>query len=257
VEYYFSDENLPTDLHLLECCQGRKNEPVSISRISNWGKMKAFKSKRNIVAALRFSTSLELTPDEKRVFRKVPFVGLCALDDEFHNSEDDIAHDPTTEESGVQKEPPKKKRSKRPATKRSHNQVKQPKNNMDKPSGFEKTYIEPPMKPTEAADDKKLYDPDARFIDRVESAIHTFKEKRRMHEMYAHVFNKLMRFGGVESTPRLFQGVTEEDMKQWDAEERVRNMANHKVPDDRADEDKWVVDFPALAKAFLYVNTEA
>jgi hypothetical protein len=236
---------------------------VSINLISSFSKMKMFRPRNTIAAALRLSTTLNVTPDGKRVSRKIPLVGLCALDEEFYNEKDDIAHDPTIPEPSTSKKSNRKKPSKPaqfplpiiPQTKPAHPSGTS--RNILKPSGFEETHIEPPIRPEEAAEDKRLYDPDTRFIDRVECAIQTFKEKRRMHEMYAHVFNKLMRFGGVESTPRLFQGVTEEDRKQWDAEERVRNMANHKVPDDRADEDKWVVDFPALAKAFLYVNAEA
>jgi len=217
--------------------------------------MKPFRPARNIAAALMFSSSLEVTADRKRVSRKVPYAGLTILDDEFPNSEDDIAHDPTSPENplsqGGQKKRKKKKKKKKPATDRSLNQEKQPKNFMDKPTGFEARWVEPPVTPEEDAKNKEIYDPEIRFTQRIESAIQMFKEKRRMHEMYAHVFNKLMRFGGVESSPRLFQGNDKQVMKTWSTAERIENLANHMVPADREDNDKWEVDFVALAKAFL------
>jgi hypothetical protein len=69
--------------------------------------------------------------------------------------------------------------------------------------------------------------------------------------MYALVFNKLMRFGGVESGPRIAQGISKQEMAEMDAEEITRAMATHNVPWDRSDKNKWVVDFEGLAKAFL------
>jgi hypothetical protein len=60
VEYYFSDENLPTDLHLLQCCGGRDNLGVSIGRINGFKKMRKFK-KKVIVEAARAPSSRSLT----------------------------------------------------------------------------------------------------------------------------------------------------------------------------------------------------
>jgi hypothetical protein len=123
--------------------------------------------------------------------------------------------------------------------------------NMVKPTGFEKTYIEPPLTPKEAADEQAMYSQDKPFVERVELAIQRFKQKRRMHEGFAHVFNKLMRFGGVESGPRLFQGIAKHDMAEMNAEEITRAMAIQTVPNDRSEETQWVVDFVGVCKAFL------
>lgn len=100
-----------------------------------------------------------------------------------------------------------------------------------------------------------MYDPDKHFVERIEIAIQRFKQKRKMHEAYANVFNKWMRFGGVESAPRMFGGLSQKDMTGMDAEEIARARAVHQVPWDREDTKKWVVDFTGVGKAFLCVGT--
>jgi hypothetical protein len=49
----------------------------------------------------------------------------------------------------------------------------------------------------------------------------------------------------------MHQGLSAQEMKNMDAEEIAQARATHNVPWDRADEEKWVVDFEGLAKAFL------
>ncbi|KAF1919719.1 Argonaute siRNA chaperone complex subunit Arb1-domain-containing protein [Ampelomyces quisqualis] len=242
VEFYFSDENLPTDLHLLKCCGGRQNEPVSISRICGFKKMRSYKPRGLVVAALRKSAFLDVSADGKTIKRKVPLQGKCALDPEYFEDDQDLAYDPRARKPAVfpVQQLPQKTVYPEGTSK-----------NMLKPTGFEATYIEPPVKPEEAAEEEAMYDPDKSFVERIEIAIQRFKQKRRMHEMYALVFNKLMRFGGVESGPRMAQGLSAQEMKKMDAEEIAQALATHNVPWDRADEMKWVVDFEGLAKAFL------
>lgn len=242
VEFYFSDQNLPTDLHLLKCCGGRENLPVSIGLICGFNKMRSYRPKSLVVAALRRSTMLEVSTDGKTITRKVPLQGRCALDPQFFQ-DDDIAYDPRTREPAVFPVPliPQKKKQHPEGTSK----------NMLKPTGFEKSFIEPPQTPQEAAEEEVLYDPDKSIVERIEIAIQRFKQKRRMHEMYAHVFNKLMRFGGVEQGPRMAQGLSKQDMSNMDSEELTRALAIHSVPWDRADTKQWVVDFVGVAKAFL------
>jgi hypothetical protein len=243
VEFYFSDENLPTDLHLLQCCDGRKNEPVSINRVLGFKKMRSYKPKTAAIAALRQSVFLEVSPDGKTIKRRIPLQGKCALDPEFFEEDNDVAYDPRTRKPAVFPVPqlPQKK-------------VEYPKGtskNMLKPTGFESTYVEPPIKPEEAAEEEAMYDLDKPFVERIELAIQRFKEKRRMHEMYAIVFSKLMRFGGIDAGQRVAQGMSKQEIAEMDAEERSRAMATLNVPWDRADEQYWVADFDGLARAFL------
>ncbi|KAF2829185.1 hypothetical protein CC86DRAFT_464844 [Ophiobolus disseminans] len=243
VEYYFSDENLPHDLHMLQCCGGRKNEPVSISRICGFKRMRNFKPKRNVAAVLRQSPFLEVSDDGKLVKRKVPLQGLCRLDEEYQK-------DPPTGDSH-----PKHPRSVDPNKKIQQTKTVYPEGmtkNMMKPTGFESTYIEPPMMPAEAANGQDAYSLENPFDERMQFAIQNFKEKRRMHEMYAHVFNKLMRFGGLECSLRVGQGVSNQELAELtDKGEKTRRQITHYLPEDHMDEKKWVVDFAGLAKSFL------
>ncbi|KAF2786809.1 hypothetical protein K505DRAFT_259095 [Melanomma pulvis-pyrius CBS 109.77] len=241
VEFYFSDENLPTDLHLLQCCGGRENIGVSISRICGFKKMRKWK-KKIVAQELRKSAFLDVSADGKTVKRKVPLVGRTLLDPPEEEDEE-IAYDPRTKREILLPIPllPQQKAEYPPGMTK----------NMMKPSGFEETFTEGPIKPEEAAEEAAMYDPDKPFVERMEIAIQRFKQKRRMHEMYAKVFNKWMRFGGVEAMPRMFGGLSKTDMAEMNSEEIARAMANHNVPWDRGDETQWVVDFVGVGEAFL------
>ncbi|XP_022723308.1 la-related protein 6A-like [Durio zibethinus] len=73
VEYYFSDENLPTDKFMTSLVKKNKEGFVPISVISSFRKMK--KLSRNypsIVAALRESSLLVVSSDGKKVKRRNP-----------------------------------------------------------------------------------------------------------------------------------------------------------------------------------------
>jgi hypothetical protein len=72
VEFYFSDENLVTDKHMLEKMNYNDNLPVSINHILGFRKMRRFKKRALIVKALKKSAFLDVT-DDKKLIRKVPF----------------------------------------------------------------------------------------------------------------------------------------------------------------------------------------
>jgi hypothetical protein len=250
VEFYFSDENLPTDKHLLQCCGGRDNLPVSISRIRGFQKMRHYKPKTLVTAALRLSAFLEVSADGKTIKRKIPLAGKCVTDPDYFDADDDkdIGFAPGSRKAKAQR-PAQYPVALLPQTKAKHPEGVS--KNMLKATGFEKAYMEPVLTPAEAAEEEEMYSLNKPFVERIEIAIQRFKQKRRMHEMYAHVFNKLMRFGGVESGPRMYQGLSRHDMNEMGAEELARVLAIHNVPWDRSDETKWVVDFVAVCKAFL------
>ena len=207
--------------------------------------MRKYKPRKLVVAALRQSAFLEVSADGKTIQRKIPLRGKCLLDSDFFD-DDEIAHDPRTRKPVSYPVPPL------PQT-----MVKNPQGlskNMLKPTGFEKAYVEPPQTPDEAIEEEALYDPDRSFVERIEIAIQRFKQSRRMHQMYALVFDKLMRFGGVDSCPRMHQGLSKKEMADMGQEELVRALATHTVPWDRSDTKKWVVDFVGVGQAFLYVD---
>ncbi|KAL2410942.1 hypothetical protein ABEF94_002659 [Exophiala dermatitidis] len=72
VEFYFSDSNLPHDKFLLGKVGGSQNNPVELSIIHSFKRMRHFQPFEAIVEALRDSTFLELTEDETAVRRKEP-----------------------------------------------------------------------------------------------------------------------------------------------------------------------------------------
>ena len=70
-EFYFSDENLPNDAHMLGLTGGSQNIPVSLSRVLGFHEMRRFKPMTQVRASLRKSTFLEFT-DNKHIRRRVP-----------------------------------------------------------------------------------------------------------------------------------------------------------------------------------------
>ena len=198
--------------------------------------MRHYKLRPLVVEALRRSTFLEVSEDGKTIKRKIPLRGKCVLDPDFFDDED-IAYDPRV-----------KKPAQFPVPLIPQNKAER---NTPKPTGFEKTYAEPPLTAGEAAKEEDMYDPTKHFVERIELAIQRFKQKRRMQPKYALAFEKFVRLGGVESGPRMYQGISKQEMKDMDAEELARALATYHVPWDRADESQWVVDFQGVSKAFL------
>lgn len=216
---------------------------MSINRICGFKKMRAYKPKPLVVAALRISAFLEVSADGKTIKRKIPLQGKTLLDEDFCKDEDDISYDARSRKPAVYPVPLQSQQKKVYPEGTSKG--------MQRPTGFEVAYVEPPIKPEEAEEEDRMYHEDKLFVERIEIAIQRFKQKRRMHEMYAKVFNKLMRFGGVEADPRMYQGLSKAEMKDMDAEEIARALAVHSVPWDRGDEKQWVVDFVGVGAAFL------
>lgn len=215
---------------------------MSISRICGFKKMRSYKPKALVVTALRKSTFLEVSLDGKTIKRKTPLQGKTLLDEDFFE-DDEIAYDPRTRRPAVYPVPldPQHKKEYPEGTSK----------NMQKPTGFEPAYMEPLLRPAEAEEEDMMYDEDKSFVERIEIAIQRFKQGRRMHEKYSKVFNKFMRFGGVDSEPRMHQGVSKSELKDMNAEEIALVLATHKVPSDRADEKQWSVDFYGVGAAFL------
>ncbi|KAF2265759.1 hypothetical protein CC78DRAFT_173494 [Lojkania enalia] len=238
VEYYFSEENLPNDLHMLQCCGGSKNLPVSISRICGFRRMRHFRPKRLVAEALRESAFLEVSPDGETVKRKVPLSIKTILDSD--DSDGEIAYDPRLGRE-LYKPIQLLSQTKEPGRSRK----------MELPTGFEESYVEGPIAPAEFEEQKLLYDPEKPFLERIELAIQRFKQKRRMREPYSKVFNKWMRFGGVDCGPNMFGSISKQEMAEMNVEEITRAKATHHVPWDRSDPTQWVVDFAGVAEAFL------
>ncbi|XVF40151.1 hypothetical protein PTKIN_Ptkin01aG0088200 [Pterospermum kingtungense] len=81
VEYYFSDENLPTDKHMMGLIKKNKEGFVPILVISSFRKMKKLtRSYPAIVAALKESSLLVVSSDGKKVKRRNPLPSIEVRD---------------------------------------------------------------------------------------------------------------------------------------------------------------------------------
>lgn len=205
--------------------------------------MRSYKPKPLVVTALRKSAFLDVSADGKTIKRKVALQGQTLLDKDFAGEDNEIAYDPRTARPVV---PPVHLTTQQKKVYPEHTS-----NNTRKHTGFEATYVEPPITPEEAEAEGRMYDEDKPFVERIEIAIQRFKQKRRMQAIYAKVFDKFMSYGGVDCTPRAHQGLSKTELKEMDAEEVARSLATHTVPWNRTDETQWTVDFLAVGAAFL------
>ncbi|GMJ14196.1 La related protein 6a [Hibiscus trionum] len=80
-EYYFSDENLPTDKYMMGLIKKNKEGFVTISVISSFRKMKKLtRNYPSIVAALKESSLLVVSSDGKKVKRRNPLPAIEVRD---------------------------------------------------------------------------------------------------------------------------------------------------------------------------------
>lgn len=196
VEFYFSDENLPYDSHLLSFAGSTGDGWVSLNRILGFTKMRKYKPKPNVKAALRQSTFLEVGEKLKYVRRKTPLDGPPQVSPK------------ESEETGVAK-----------------NLIEKPwlSKGMLKPTGFEEGFTEAPLKPEEYAREQQLFDPDEAFTIRMEYAVSRYMSKRKMHQGTLNVFSKFLTFGGFDGSPRQFTGgFDEKDLEDYTKDEIMR-----------------------------------
>ncbi|KAF2396566.1 hypothetical protein EJ06DRAFT_224557 [Trichodelitschia bisporula] len=216
VEFYFSDENLPTDKHMLKLCGGSKNLPVSLNQICGFKRMRRFKPRSQVVAALRKSEFLEVV-DTKQIRRRVPIV--------LENEEE------------MDLEPPKNHRPYHVSK--------------EKPTGFENFYADTPVTPAEYEIEQSMYSENSHPAERIEYAIQRYKSKRKFNEKHSAYFNEWLNFGGVTSGPRQFGAIDPKEMQEMDAAEIAAAKATHFVGDDRQDPSMWRLDFVGVAQAYL------
>lgn len=242
VEYYFSDQNLPNDEHLLELCGGPQNLPVSIGEILGWHKMRRFRPKSQVIVALKKSAFLEVV-DNKRIRRRVPLV----LDDEPDDEE--LAIDFVSKEKANEGQPA----AAATPTPRLLPDPSKPwiTKGLLKPTGFEEGFAQT-VAPEEAEEEKDLYALDEPFADRIEIAVERFRQRRKFHQAYANHFTAWLRYGGFETGSRQFTGNVDQSMLEGrSAAEKARILAIYFAGDDKDDEEQWAVDFEGVAKGYL------
>lgn len=120
-------------------------------------------------------------------------------------------------------------------------------------TGFEDLFADAPITPDEHADNIDCYHPDRAIHDRLEVAIQRYKARRKFHNSHTIAFNSWLKFGGVETGERKFNGKLDnkEEFAGMSAFEKAVQYATHQVGEDKADDKQWTLDFVGVAKAFL------
>ncbi|KAK1063409.1 hypothetical protein LTR33_012294, partial [Friedmanniomyces endolithicus] len=133
--------------------------------------------------------------------------------------------------------------------------------NMLKPTGFESE--ETPLTPSEYEKALEKYNAEDSIISRLETAVNSFNSNRKMHQDTRAVFEKLVSFGGFRMKSQFQGGLNKKQMKREGmSKEEIELASAHyclleEVTDsywkevDNKQKPSWVVDFEALAKAFL------
>ncbi|KAI7278820.1 hypothetical protein KC345_g5728 [Hortaea werneckii] len=235
VEYYFSEESLPGDSHLLGFTGRDGTKPVSLSMILNFKKMKQYRPKAAVREVLKSSSLVEVV-DSNHIKRRyplsTPLLVVPKVDEARARREIMLAANPHLTK------------------------------NMLKSTGFEPDATEPPLTDAESS----LYDPSFDFIDRIQTAVKYFASKRKMHQDLLQVFEKFLFFGGFITNAQTSQsGMSKEGLKKQEGlteAEAKELLEYYSVSDavmtsisscyeDRNKVAEFVVDFEGVAKGFL------
>lgn len=227
VEFYLSDQNLPSDRHLLGLTGGDGNGPVSLRDICSFKKMRKFKPFTAVRDVLTHSATLDIVDQGRKIMRRFPLHIKPWVEPEVDRARERL-------EQTLAANPHMTKA-------------------MLKPTGFEEYYADPPVTPEQYAKDRKLYDPDTVFWARIETAIRHYRSRRKMHQSTLRVFDSWMCFGGISTAQAMFTGgVDADELDGLDKAEIAARKLNYAV--DTAvlhDETNWQVDFEGVARGFL------
>ncbi|RDW69330.1 hypothetical protein BP6252_08350 [Coleophoma cylindrospora] len=264
VEFYFSDENLPSDRFLWKKTEGR-NLPVKLAIIAGFARMRKFQPYSTVVAALKESIFLDITgpTGEESVSRKQAFdPDNVILHQDTYTDYTRYPNSYKPEQVKQSARPigggPKEKKSKR--SKNSQTGAPKPKKLVV--TGFEEFYADPPITPEEAIDElHDYYRPDRPFHERMQTCIQRYREKRKLDEKRANIFTKYLVLGGIEAnnTKQFTGGLDQDTIENSTAEEIAAIRATDFIRCntkslrfyDPEDPKQWVVDFEGLVKGFL------
>jgi hypothetical protein len=232
VEYYFSDENLQQEAHLLGKLE-EGNGSVSIAQITGWSRMRKYKPMSAVKAALKESTIIELI-DNKRIKRRQPFDMTKAKVKPHVDEEERKQH-----QTAILKANPHLSKG------------------MLKRTGFEHDHVEPVLTTEEQQAELERYSVEHPIFDRLQEAVLRYKMNRKLHQETLRVFHAFLNYGGFDERPSGFTGGTsKEDEEGLSKEEKaIRKQVNYVSQDviqsiDGAD-GKWIVDFEGVTKGFF------
>ncbi|KAF2459108.1 Argonaute siRNA chaperone complex subunit Arb1-domain-containing protein, partial [Lineolata rhizophorae] len=247
VEYYFSDENLPYDEHLLEKCGGVENKPVRIKHICGFPRMRKFKPFTQVVEALRRSAFLEVCSGNT-IRRRVPLLPDMLV----HSDDSEVEGGEKDEDKDKDNRKKEEKRGLVPPPKRMNQKTQKDTGMLKGSTGFEEFFAEAPLTPEQVKEESGLYDEKKPITERLEIAIHRYKQKRKFWTFAGQVFNRFLKYGGVEAKERQFTGPMDEVLTQnKDKGEVAQLLATHQLDPELDEADTWVVDFEGVAKGFF------
>ncbi|PYH44503.1 uncharacterized protein BP01DRAFT_342179 [Aspergillus saccharolyticus JOP 1030-1] len=132
----------------------------------------------------------------------------------------------------------KRKKSKRPKSKRG----------LGKPTGFEEYYVDAPMTPTEHEAEEEIYSQSRPIIHRIEDALQRYQKNRRLENNRRAIFLKYLAYGGVDVSPKMFEGTDQKDLQELDSEQILQAKTQTSIATDSA---KLPIDFDAVVRGFL------
>ncbi|KAK4988347.1 hypothetical protein LTR50_003979 [Elasticomyces elasticus] len=232
VEYWLSDENLMTDSHLLGFCGISGTEPVPVSELLSFRKLRSLKPKvrtPHVTAAVQKSNFLQV---------------VQGSDDQFYiRRTSPLAQIPEVKPEIIQTHKKMAKTNSQPHMTKG----------MLKPTGFEEYATEGPIRPEEYREELAIYDSSLPFTDRIETAVQRYVAKRKWHQENALIFNKYTMFCGFDSGRRDFTGgIAKQDLEDRTKDEIIQLTARHFLREDvKRDGTRFVVDFAGVAKGFL------
>jgi hypothetical protein len=232
VEYYFSDENLERDAHLLGKLE-EGNGTVSIAHVTGWSRMRKFRPLGAAKEALKESTVIEII-NNKRIRRRQPFDMAKAKVKPCVNEEERKQH-----QTATLKDKPWLTKG------------------MLKRTGFELDHVEPNLTIEEQQIELERYSVELPIYDRFQEAVLRYKMNRKFHQETQRVFHAFLNYGGFDERPSGFTGGTsKEDEEGLSKEEKaIRKQVNYISQDviqsiEEAD-GKWIVDFEGVTKGFF------
>ncbi|KAB5539495.1 Argonaute siRNA chaperone complex subunit Arb1-domain-containing protein [Coniochaeta sp. 2T2.1] len=126
-------------------------------------------------------------------------------------------------------------------------------------TGFEEGFCDPPMTPAEAEEEKNdIYSPNRPFEDRMQDALQRYRARRRMDSNRKNLFDKYLELGGIDTSPRMFQGkkymnmtdATNDEIRGMTATDIIGGSSNGRFYDPREPED-WDVDFAGVVAGYF------
>lgn len=95
-----------------------------------------------------------------------------------------------------------------------------------------------------------MYGHNVPIDDRIQTALYRFVSKRKFEPLMGQMFDKFMRFGGINISTPNWTG-DKADIKDFDALDQARQLGQHLVPEDANDPTKYGVDFLGVLQCYL------